>query len=228
MESKGSMTAEKGIIFDMDGVIVDSELHWKVVETAFLSSLLPAWGDSDQSQIIGLSMDHLYSLLVKDYDLQQSREQFLALYNEMANDVYLLRSALLPGVRELLVHLHHKSIPVALASSSPMRWIRLVLDRFHLQEFFRVVVSADDLQGEGKPSPAIYLLTASQLGVIPPQCIVIEDSRNGVLSAKRAQMYCVGLRNGFNEEQDLSQADLIIHNFSEFSQHLFQELLKPD
>ena len=91
-----------------------------------------------------------------------------------------------------------------------------MLERFSLRDSFKVVVSADELAGEGKPSPAIYLLTAIRLGVSPHRCIAIEDSKNGVLSAKNAGMFCVGYRNGFNEEQDLSRADMIIHHFAEF------------
>ena len=91
-----------------------------------------------------------------------------------------------------------------------------MLERFGLRDAFRVVVSADELAGEGKPSPAIYLLTAKRLGVRPDRCIAIEDSQNGVLSAKNAEMFCVGFRNGFNEEQDLSRADVVIWRFAEF------------
>ena len=92
-----------------------------------------------------------------------------------------------------------------------------MLQRFNLRESFKVVVSADELAGEGKPSPAIYLHTANRLGVRPDRCIAIEDSYNGVLSAKRAEMFCIGFRNGFNDEQDLSNADVIIHHFAEFN-----------
>ena len=90
-----------------------------------------------------------------------------------------------------------------------------MLERFSLRNSFQVVVSADELHGQGKPSPAIYLLTAKRLGIRPQRCVAIEDSQNGVLSAKNAEMFCVGFRNGFNNEQDLSRADMIIHHFAD-------------
>jgi HAD superfamily hydrolase (TIGR01509 family) len=124
--------------------------------------------------------------------------------------------SLLEGCAALLYALNSKNIPVALASSSPTSWINIMLDRFSLRDSFKVVVSADELVGQGKPSPAIYLLTATRLGVSSDRCIAIEDSKNGVLSAKNAGMFCIGFRNGFNEEQDLSRADIIIHHFAEF------------
>ena len=204
------------VIFDMDGVIVDSEIHWKTTEGYFLQSLIPAWSVNDQDKIIGLGVLDLYELLVNTYHLQQTKEQFLEIYQEMANEIYGQKVSLIEGFTELLSALNTNAIPVALASSSPTSWINIMLERFSLRDSFQAVVSADELAGQGKPSPAIYLLTATRLGVRPNRCIAIEDSKNGVLSAKNAGMFCVGYRNGFNGEQDLSRADMIIHHFAEF------------
>ncbi len=207
----------QAVIFDMDGVIVDSERHWKSVEGHFLQSIVPGWTAADQGKIIGLSVHDLYRMLVDDYGLRHSEEDFLTLYHEMARDIYGEKAAVLEGFEEALSLLLGTDVKVALASSSPMSWIDIVLDRFDLRDAFDVVVSADELQGEGKPSPAIYLLTARRLGVQPEKCIVIEDSKNGALSARAAGMFCVGIRNGFNDEQDLSAADMIISSFDELS-----------
>jgi HAD superfamily hydrolase (TIGR01509 family) len=204
------------VIFNMDGVIVDSEIHWKTTEGYFLQSLIPTWSMNDQDRIIGLGVHDVYTILVNTYHLQQSKAQFLAIYQEMANEIYGQKVSLMEGFVELLLTLNNNHIPVALASSSPASWIDIMLQRFSLRESFKVVVSADELAGEGKPSPAIYLLTAKRLGVKPDRCIAIEDSKNGVLSAKRAEMFCIGFRNGFNDEQDLSNADMIIRHFAEF------------
>ena len=204
------------VIFDMDGVIVDSEIHWKTTEGYFLQSLIPTWSVNDQDRIIGLGVLDLYTLLTSTYHLQKTKEQFLEIYQEMANEIYGQKVSLMEGFADLIDALNSKNIPVALASSSPTSWIDIMLDRFSLHDSFKVVVSADELGGQGKPSPAIYLFTAARLGVRPNRCIAIEDSQNGVLSAKNAEMYCVGFRNGFNEEQDLSRADMIIHHFAEF------------
>jgi len=204
------------VIFDMDGVIVDSEIHWKTTEGFFLQSLIPTWSEQDQDRIIGLGVLDLYALLTNTYHLQKTKEQFLEIYQEMANEIYGQKVSLMEGFAALLNALSNKNIPIALASSSPTSWIDIMLDRFSLRDTFKVVVSADELAGQGKPSPAIYLLTAARLGIRPNRCIAIEDSQNGVLSAKNAEMYCVGFRNGFNDEQDLSRADAIIHHFAEF------------
>ena len=212
------------VIFDMDGVIVDSEIHWKTTEGYFLQSLIPTWSINDQDKILGLGVHDLYALLASTYQLQKTKEQFLELYQEMANVIYGQKVSLIEGFTELLSALHANHIPVALASSSPWTWINIMLERFNLRESFQAIVSADELEGEGKPSPAIYLLTAKRLGVSPTRCIAIEDSKNGVLSAKNAGMYCIGFRNGFNDEQDLSRADMIIQHFAELDWQTLRQL----
>lgn len=208
----------QAFIFDMDGVIVDSELHWHSVEGFFLRSLIPTWSSEDQGRIIGLSVHDAYRLLTQEYGVRHTKEEFLDFYMPMAREIYGSKVALLPGFTQLLAELGRREIPVALASSSPRPWIEIMLDRFGLNAQFKVVVSADEMaDGQGKPLPAIYLLTAEKLGVEPSGCVVMEDSRNGVLSASNAGMYCIGFRNGFNDEQDISSANVIVHSYAEIS-----------
>ncbi|MEO8288090.1 MAG: HAD family phosphatase [Chloroflexota bacterium] len=204
----------QAFIFDMDGVIVDSELHWQSVEGFFLQSLIPGWTQADQGRIIGLSQSNLYTLLNTEYGFTGDKDAFAAEYHTMAESIYRDKVALLPGFLDLITLLRAKRVPVALASSSPRAWIELVLDKFDLHDKFEMVVSAQEVGGEGKPSPAIYLYTAEKLGVEPQSCVVLEDSRNGVISARNAGMFCIGLRNGFNEEQDISAANIIVEGIA--------------
>jgi HAD superfamily hydrolase (TIGR01509 family) len=205
----------QAFIFDMDGVIVDSELHWKSVEGYFLRELVPGWTEADQSRAIGLSLDNLFSMLHDEYGYRGVKEEFLKTYHANARRIYTEEVALLPGFESLLALLHENGVLLALASSSPRAWIDWMLDRFGLRRAFDVTVSAEEVGGEGKPSPAIYLHTASRLGVDPARCVVVEDSRNGVLSARAAGMYCIGLRNGFNDDQDLSEAHIVVDGLGE-------------
>jgi HAD superfamily hydrolase (TIGR01509 family) len=200
----------QAFIFDMDGVIVDSELHWKSVEGYYLRQIIPGWTEEDQGRIVGISLDNLFTMLRDEYGYSGSQEEFLETYHANAHRIYTEKVKLLPGFETLLAMLHEKGVRLALASSSPRAWIDLVLERFDLRRAFDVTVSAEEIEGEGKPSPAIYLHTARKLGVDPARCIVVEDSRNGVLSARAAGMYCIGLRNGFNDDQDLSGAHIVV------------------
>src|SRR5581483_4645034 len=131
-------------------------------------------------------------------------DAFLRRCDLIADDVYGRRVRLADGLEPLLRSLARLGKPVALASSSPRHWIRLVLDRFALRPHFSAVVSADDVGGEGKPSPAIYQRAVGLLRASPARCLAVEDSQVGVLSAKRAGVYCVGLRTGTNDDQDFS------------------------
>lgn len=212
------------IIFDMDGVIVDSEIHWQKLEADLLPSLVPTWQQSDLQKMLGMSMDDIYTFLVKEHHFPQTKQQFLSLYQQMEIDIYEQRVSLIEGVTELFVTLRNHGIPLAIATSGGKIRIARVLKRFGLQEMFQEVVSAEDVAGIGKPAPDIYLLTAQRLGVSPQRCLAIEDSKNGVLSAKAAGMICIGLRNGFNEEQDLSLADLIIRHFADLDVPVLQQL----
>jgi HAD superfamily hydrolase (TIGR01509 family) len=201
------------VVFDMDGVLVNSEVHWKTIESEFLRGLIPSWGSKDQEGIWGMSAYDVHRLLVERYGLQQSRSDFLAFYSGLADTIYGRKAELLPGVLEVLKDLARSGLPLGLASSSPHAWISIVLRRHELASFFKAVVSSDDLDGRGKPAPDIYLLTAQRLGIPPSEILAIEDSPKGIRSALDAGMICAGLRNGFNDSADLGTADFLIQSF---------------
>lgn len=212
------------IIFDMDGVLVDSEKHWAIEETKYLASRIPAPHDEYHKDIVGMSISEIFDHLKSSYEIQLDKKEFLGAYDEMAVDIYKKFSNLLPNVMDLLVLLRNEGYTLGLASSSPRFWISMAMERFELDHFFKVTVSASELKCKGKPAPDIYLYTAEQLRKEPAYCLAIEDSRNGVLSAKVAGMKCIGLRNGFNEEQDLSRADMVIDDFQELTLDVIKDL----
>ena len=214
------------VIFDMDGVIVDSELHWKAVEAEFLQGLVGSWGDEDQRGIIGMSLYDIHQRLVDRYQLQISREEFLHFYRDLSKIIYGERASLIPGFSETIQSLVDGGVRVGLASSSPHSWIGMVLDRFNLRPHFTAVVSSDDVEGRGKPAPDIYLFAAGVMGIAPERCLAIEDSSKGVTSAKSAGMRCFGLRNGHNEDQDLSAADAVLDGFAAESLQAVREALR--
>ncbi len=195
----------KAVMFDMDGVIIDSETHFRELETETFSRLMPRWRPEHHERIVGLGINDLHGFLAEEFGLKQGRAEFLDHCRGLAVEVYTRRASLTAGFVDLLSELDFNRIPAALASSSPPACIDMVLDRFGLRERFAAAVSAEDA-GAGKPSPAVYLLAARRLGKAPGDCAAIEDSRLGLLSAKRAGMFCVGFRNGVNAAQDLSEA----------------------
>ncbi|MBI3547997.1 MAG: HAD family phosphatase [Elusimicrobia bacterium] len=207
----------RAVLFDMDGVLVDSEAQWRHAEDLFFRELGFDASRVDAERMVGLGVADLYDLLSREYKLAATRERFFALSHSAAEEVYLRRVRLADGALDLIGRLRAEGIAVGLASASPRVWVRMVLDRFRLQPQFHATVSIDDVGGEGKPSPAIYLRAAGLVAVPAANCVAIEDSRYGVLAAKRAGMSCIGLRNGSNEGQDLTRADAVIRGFSALS-----------
>ncbi|MBU1017811.1 HAD family phosphatase [Patescibacteria group bacterium] len=216
----------KAIIFDMDGVIIDSEKHWKKAELTFFGELLPSWTKEDQQKIIGINVHETYRILANDYGLGLTHQEFTERVNGIALEVYRNKCNLIDGFLDLIKELKTKNQKIALTSSSLNEWIDIVLERFKLKPFFDVVISAEDIDAPGKPKPDIYLYTAKKLNIEPDECVAIEDSHHGVIAAKSAGMMCVGLRNGFNDAQNLSAADIQIKGFTPKNNQKLISLLK--
>jgi len=212
------------IIFDMDGVIVDSELHWRELEEPFLRKLIPNSYEEYHKYIVGRSLSDIFLYLDSNFDIPMNKDDFMGTYNEMAVKIYKEWAQLLPGVLDLMELLKKENFTLGLASSSPMLWVNMAVKRFELTQYFEKLVSADETGCKGKPAPDIYLYAVEQLKKKPSECLAIEDSRNGVVSAKEAGIKCVGLRNGFNDDQDLSSSDILIHDFGELSMDVIRKL----
>ncbi len=214
----------KAVLFDMDGVLVDSELHWQPAQEELLDNLGLDWDMLDYKSTLGLSLRDLYDTLCTKYNLSIDREKFDTLYDEVAKKVYSEKSSITKGFFEFISDLKNNEVKTALVSSSPHRWIEIVIKRFSLEKTFGAIISSDDVGGEGKPSPKIYTYSAEKIGIAPNECTVIEDSHNGSLSAKLANMFSIGFRNGFNDEQDLSPAHIEIRGFEALSYEKIIEL----
>lgn len=178
----------------MDGVIVDSESHWVPAEE---DDILP-WAVPDErvpvEEITGMNYREMYDHLDARYDVAVSRAAFLERYDAVAAEIFGERAELLPGLVELLETLRERGVKLALVTSSPTHWIELVFDRFDLHGRFDAVVSADELDGPGKPAPAVYEHAADRLDVAPAEAVAVEDSANGIAAAAAAGMTVVAFR----------------------------------
>jgi HAD superfamily hydrolase (TIGR01509 family) len=205
----------RAILLDMDGVLIDSERHWHSIEGAWLRSVIPGWTDDKQKECIGLSMSGLFDHLHSKYGLPMVFADFRVTYTNLAESIYRERAELMPRCKEFLDSTHGSGLKLAVVSSSPKTWIETMVDRFHIADYFCELVSADDVGGVGKPDPAVYLHAANKLSESPAECIAIEDSENGILSARRAGMRCIGFRNGLNENQNMALAHQVVDGFSQ-------------
>lgn len=199
-----------GVVFDFDGVLYDSEKHWEKIENRYLTAHIATWNPDEYKYLIGHSLPEAYAY-IKKRGFELTEEEYVADYHEMADKLYSEFAKPLQNVGLLLHELETHKKKIAIASSSKRQWIDLAIQNNKLPVTITVIVSGDDPSvSKGKPAPDVYLRAAELLGERPLTLIAIEDSKNGVLSAKAAGLYCFGLRNGFNESQDLSEADEII------------------
>ncbi|WP_435180567.1 HAD family hydrolase [Halorussus sp. AFM4] len=210
------------VLFDMDGVIVNSERYWVETER---EEILPAAvdGEPDTSETTGMNFREIYDHLEERHETTASKEEFVARYEEAARDIYGERVDLMEGFAELVADLRADGRTVALVSSSPRDWIDRMLDRFDLRDAFDEVISAEEIDGRSKPEPDVYEYAAERVGAAPEECIAVEDSTNGVKSAKAAGMTAVGYRNQSDEELDLSAADAVAASPAELRELLLGE-----
>lgn len=198
----------EALLFDMDGVVVDSEDYWHAVER---EEILPAVVEGEPpalDEITGMPYREIYDYLADEYAVTVSRDEFVERYDRIAERLYGEQVSLLDVFVDVRARAAAADVPVGLVSSSPPHWLRIVLDRFDLS--FDLVLSADDIDAPGKPDPAIYEEAARRLGVEPADCVVVEDSENGARAGARTGATVVGYRTTHNRETDLSMCDVVV------------------
>ncbi|MFP4015777.1 MAG: HAD family hydrolase [Halanaerobiales bacterium] len=214
----------EAVIFDMDGVIIDSEpVHYQVNKKLY-DELEIEVTDDEYSNFIGVSnLDH-WNYLKEKYNIAESVEELIGKQTSQ-NIKHLQGSSEEPiiGVVQLLEDLERENISIGLASSSSLRYIKAVLEKFGIDDYFSVMVSGENMD-RGKPHPDIFQEAARKLEVDPENCVVIEDSRNGVMAAKKAQMKCVGFLNVNSGNQDLSLADKLVDSMKKVTVDMLKGL----
>ena len=181
----------EAVIFDMDGVIIDSEPLWKIAMEEVFSGLGSRLKKEDFQKTVGLRIDEVihYWNIKEHWGIRDESEVEEAIIIKMEN-LIANKPVALEGVIDTLNYLKLRNIPVGLATSSSSRLIKVVLEKREIKHLFNFVHSAE-MEQYGKPHPAVYLTVAKKLAVLPEKCLVIEDSLNGIISAKAAKMTAV-------------------------------------
>lgn len=206
------------VIFDMDGVIIDTEpIHHHAFFTQF-AELGIIVSDELYASFLGSSTRNVFQRLKQEFELPQEVPALLLRKRELFNQAFDENTGLdlLPGVRALIEDLQRHGVQMVLASSASKATITRVFNRFGLAPYFSHTVSGEDF-AQSKPNPAIFLHAAELAQTPVTECIVIEDSANGVAAAKAAGIYCVGYASPHSAGQDLRLADQVIQDFSELS-----------
>ena len=207
----------KAVIFDMDGVIIDSEPEHMKMENEIYKEMGIVVTEEEHHSFVGTTSHYMWEYLKNKHKLSESiealvdydRDRYFKYLNSGECEITLIH-----GVKELIEDLHDNGTKLAIASSSPLNVIETIARKFELEQFFQAFVTGDYVK-RSKPEPDIFLFAAEQLGVSPAECIVIEDSHNGVRAAKNAGMKCVGINSDAAGRQDIDLADLAINSFKE-------------
>lgn len=213
------------VIFDMDGVMLDSERVYQEIERSMYTELDIPVSDEEHRRFMGTAEKDMWTYMCEQYKLKRNirdlvreeRERFMKRL-EIPGSI-----ALVEGLLPLLEALKKERIPCWIASSSSAEIIEKVLEINALEEFFRGYVSGDDVE-HSKPSPEIHLETAERSGSDPPDCIVIEDSANGIKAARAAGMYVIALASPQAYPLDLSGADLVIDSLKTLNTRILKKL----
>ena len=206
------------VIFDMDGVIVDTEpVHHYAYHEHFKELNIDVTPEMYASYT-GNSTRNIFQKLKERFDLQEDVENLILRKRHLFNEAFDTKEDLflIEGVEDLIKDLHKNGMQLILASSASKTTIDRVFNRFDLHQYFTHKVSGEDFP-KSKPHPAIFEHAAS-LSVAPKEsCIVIEDSTNGIQASVSAGIFCVGYNSFHSKDQDLSKANTIIQHFNELN-----------
>lgn len=205
------------LLFDMDGLLVDSEPFWKIAEKEVFGALGLNLNDELLRQVMGFRLSEVvqhwyhYQAWPNPNFTQTENDILDCMESYMRNEVIAL-----PGVIDSLNYVKKQNYACALASSSSMRLINAVVDKLNIRDYFDLLYSAE-FEPYGKPHPGIFITAAKKLGSDPKHCLVIEDSVNGVIAAKAARMLCVAVpEEGKQNDPKFSIADYQLKTLEEF------------
>ncbi|WP_400079929.1 HAD family hydrolase [Winogradskyella sp. R77965] len=215
----------KAVLFDMDGVIVDTEpLHRKAYHQMFGDVNIEVDSNLYES-FTGQSTINICKRLVEHFNLNDSPEYLMGLKRK--NYKYLFENddelALIDGVLDLIKEYYANGVKLVVASSASMNGINQIFERFDLNKYFMGKFSGADLK-KSKPHPEIFLKAAEHTGHHKSQCMVIEDSTNGIKAAYAAGIFCAGFKSIHSSGQDYTLANIVISDFTEISVLKIQEL----
>lgn len=216
----------KSIIFDMDGVIADTEPGYKIATDELLKEYGITTADDYQDQFIGVTSKSMWTTIINDFHLPLTIDECVSFVNAK-RAVMEKQNGLspLPHVIDLIKRFYDAGFTLAIASSSPMSEINRVIDLFHIRPYFSAFITGTECE-ESKPHPEVFLRAAKALAVLPAECLVIEDSKNGLIAASRAGIKSIGFANPMFGNQDLSMATITVSSFCEVTVDLCHSLLE--
>jgi HAD superfamily hydrolase (TIGR01509 family) len=205
------------VIFDMDGVLLDSEpLHHCAANAVLAEDGHPPLSVAEYTRYLGMTDDDIWRDLRTMRDLGQPHEDYLRRFDSHVLAEYRKHAIAAPGAVDLLDWLTACGLPLAVASSSRAQWVETCLDAIGIRRYFDRIV-AGDMVARGKPDPEIFLVAARQLRAQPARCVVFEDSPAGVTAASRAGMYTIAVCTSYTPPGLTHGAHFTVNSLAEVS-----------
>jgi HAD superfamily hydrolase (TIGR01509 family) len=209
----------EAVVFDMDGVLADSEPEYFAAMQDVLAPLGHEVTEQDQRAVMGHSIEDTWEYLRERFALGENLSKLMQAYDEVLLRRLAVPRQTLPGVSELVSALRERGVPVAVASSSLASWIEALLGGLRLQGVFDALVPAT-MVPHPKPAPDIYIEAARRLGKAPERCIAIEDTPTGLAAAKAAGMLTVQVRASSTAWPPQPEADVVLETLRDFDLRL--------
>jgi len=204
------------VIFDLDGVLADSEPWWNQIDAKLLAEHGVTYRGEYHRNVLGVSYRLAVEFYKNAFHISASVEELMRRRGEIATDFFANRVSLFPFAKMMLEQLREMKLPLAVATSSVSASARPLLDRTGIRSLFSVLITGDEVQ-QGKPHPEIYLRAAKKLGISPEACLVIEDSLAGIAAGKGANMRVAAIPDTrFVDPREYEmKADYVIGSLSE-------------
>ncbi len=223
----------KSVIFDMDGILIDSEpLHMKAFNSLLHSYRIHFTAEYFQT-LIGISSKENITMIKEVFGLKESEQYILAekdrLYHQQIDKLLAKEggNAANPGIISFIQDLFEEDLLLAVASSSPLEEIHRILSGLGLLSYFHTFASGEEVP-QSKPAPDVFLLALKRLGVAPENTLVIEDSAPGVSAAKKAGIKCIAVPNVHTESSDFSLADIILEDTQQLNLDILNTLFPSE
>ena len=206
----------RAVIFDLDGLLADSEPWWNQIDTKLLAEYGVAYRGEDHRNVLGISYRLATEFYKNAFHISASVEELIRRRAEIASEFFAKRVGLFPLAKATLERLREMKLCLALATSSVSASARPFLERTGIRHFFDIIVTGDQI-GRGKPHPDIYLITAEKLQLNSNGCLVIEDALAGITAARAANMRVAAIPDTrfVDPCEYTKEADYVLHDLSE-------------